>query len=192
MKYLEHDSLPPYVKVVVLNYQERDNPLYQKYMEIRDFHYTHKNQWEPEGGEDAYDCHSTFVIVTDSRADDEIITGCRIISDNIGLPVRDVLREHGLPTDQIPEGSCEISRFVMNPLYLNCREKAEYVRYQTLALEAYCREQKIPALYAVMISVVEKLLGRLGFKVTPLAEPAVVNHGDMGFRTVRFLEEERS
>jgi hypothetical protein len=41
-------------------------------------------------------------------------------------------------------------------------------------------------------TTVEKLLGRLGFKVTPLAEPAVVNHGNMAFRTVRFLEKGKS
>jgi len=183
MKYLTNKQFPSIIVGVVLGWEERDHRFFQEYMEIRDFHYTHKNQWEPEGGEDEYDPHSTFVLVVELG---HVVAGCRIISDDIGLPVRDVLREHGLPIDQIPDGSCEISRFVVHPMYLGKRETAEYVRYLTSCIQIHCKKCLISEAYAVMISVLEKWMQRLEIPVFPLSTPAVIRHGDQQFRTVRF------
>jgi len=183
MKFFTLRKSPPPISGVVLQWKERDHQYFKEYMMIRDFHYHHKNQWEEREGVDQYDPHSIFVLVVESR---HVVAGCRIINDDIGLPVREVLRNNGLPTEQIPLGSCEISRFVIHPAHLARKETGDYVSYLADAIKLYCSENRIFSAYAVMISILEKWMDRLGIPVFPLSQPAVISHGSETFRTVRF------
>ncbi|MEN9921932.1 MAG: Acetyltransferase domain [Candidatus Parcubacteria bacterium] len=187
MQYISNTRFPPNTVGVVLTHDEQADAYFDEYMGIRDFHYTKRRPWETEGGVDKYDAHSKYVLLVESG---HVVAGCRIISDVIGLPVRDVLREHGLPTDQIPEGSCEISRFVIHPDYLGKKETGEYVDTLARTVKKHCQDSQIPGVFAVMISVLEKWMQRLNIPVFPLSQPVTINHGDQSFRTVRLPTDE--
>jgi len=181
MLYLK---LPVRQQCVILGYEDRDHSFFKQYMEIRDFHYVQKNAWEPQGGEDVYDQHSKFLlVVTEGR----VTSGCRIIHDVIGLPIRELLEEEGLPTEQVPFGSTEVSRFGVHPEVLKSRSAIENVKCIALALETYFKLFDVTTSYAVLISVLENMLVKFGVHIERLPQPVVTHHGESVFNTVKFL-----
>ncbi len=182
MLYLYVPGLPSGVKAIVLSSQERGHVLFTEYMSIRDHHYLTKNQWEPHGGEDVYDQHSHFILLL---VNGKAVIGCRMISDIVGLPIREVLAEQGLPTRQIPPGSHEISRFAVHPGVLRSKRALELLGHFASAIKLYCESQEIEETYAVLISILEKWFTNLGVAIERLPRSATTRHGDSVFNTVR-------
>lgn len=171
-------------KAMVFYYTERGHPLVKEYMSIRDYHYSIKNKWESHTGEDAYDPHSIYLLVVHKE---QVMVGCRIIKDEIDLPVRELLREQGLPTSQIPEGSCEISRLAINPVVLGSRQLSRMLVAFTEACSAFGEMHGVDRSYGVLISGLHKWFRKQGsMKIEELSQPATTRHGESSFTTVSF------
>jgi len=181
-----------------------------QYITIRDDHYVHKHKWEPKGGFDQYDAHSVFVILVESGV---VVAGCRIIIEDelIEVPVKEVLRENGLPTNQIPAGAIEISRFGIRvdrlelptwlgplrrfktvrrtmhviPFLLKRRRINRYLNVLTDAIHIYADEHNYQEAYAVLRELLANHLEKIGVQFEALPYSITVKHGKDQFKTVK-------
>ena len=179
-------NLPANLKAFVLTMDDSAHPLFQQYMEIRDFHYVEKHHWTKEGV-DEFDEFSTFVVLVQ---DNTVLVAGRVVHDSreADLPIRLVLREAGKPTSQIPQGSVEISRFGVNPKLLGTRDVNRLLGAFVNVIADYCEASNIRDIFAVLISILERRFSHMShLKVERLSDGVMTTHGTSEFHTVRLI-----
>ena len=173
-------------------FSSHNTSLFEQYQSICNFHYVQKHSWETDGCTDEYRMYCQYVaLLNKDTFEDTLIVGARVITDVNGLPIRSLLTSCGLPAEQVPAGSHEISRFVVDPDVLRSKQGMRYTQQFAAGLITYFHTANISVAYAVLRCELAKRLSRIGVYIEPLPEGTITRHGTSSFSTVR-MERERS
>lgn len=170
-------------KMLLLTANDRAHPLFQDYVGVRDYFYTEKKAWESSPGLDRYDPKSNFLLL---GVGEVLVAGCRVINGATWLPIHTVLADAGLPVDQVPSGSIELSRFGINPAIHHGRSGLEYLTKFSEGMLLFAKQLPMETAYAVLRCELGKMLRKIGISIEPLEHSTTVSHGTTKFSTVQF------